>query len=217
MSVQQQEEFMMEHFETEEQQIEAIKRFWKENGAAIIVGALLGLGGLWGWRYYNDQQVALKEEASATFELQSAQLNSDELAFSQAQAYIDQHSDMGYALLMAFKLAQQAIERGDLAEAAKQLAFSAGNSDNVAVKSIANLRLARVQLALDKTDEALVTIDKVLDSAFVAQQQEIKGDIYLAQKLFDKARAAYSAALEANNSNTILKMKLDNLALTANG
>ncbi|MFT6898106.1 MAG: putative negative regulator of RcsB-dependent stress response [Paraglaciecola sp.] len=207
----------MEHYETEEQQIEAIKRFWKENGTAIIVGAVLGLGGLWGWRYFNEQQVTQQEEASVNFEQQSAQLASDESAFSQAQAYIDQHSDTGYALLMSFKLAQQAIERGDLAEAAKQLAFAASNGDNVAVQSIANLRLARVQLELDNTQEALVTIDKVLDQAFTAQQQEVKGDIYLAQKLFDKARAAYSAALQANSANTILKMKLDNLALTANG
>ena len=40
----------MEQFATEEQQVEAIKRFWKEHGTAIIVGAALGLGGLWGWR-----------------------------------------------------------------------------------------------------------------------------------------------------------------------
>ncbi|MFQ3198097.1 MAG: putative negative regulator of RcsB-dependent stress response [Paraglaciecola sp.] len=207
----------MEHYETEEQQIEAIKRFWKENGTAIILGAVIGLGGLWGWRFYNEQQITQQEDASANFEMQSAQLDSDEAAFSQAQAYIDQHSDTGYALLMAFKLAQQAIERDDLGEAAKQLTFAADTGDNIAVQSIANLRLARVQLALDNTEEALVTIDKVLDQAFAAQQQEIKGDIYLAQKFFDKARAAYSAALQANSANTILKMKLDNLALTANG
>jgi predicted negative regulator of RcsB-dependent stress response len=181
------------------------------------IGAVIGLGGLWGWRFYNEQQITQQEDASANFEMQSAQLDSDEAAFSQAQAYIDQHSDTGYALLMAFKLAQQAIERDDLGEAAKQLTFAADTGDNIAVQSIANLRLARVQLALDNTEEALVTIDKVLDQAFAAQQQEIKGDIYLAQKFFDKARAAYSAALQANSANTILKMKLDNLALTANG
>lgn len=207
----------MEHYETEEQQIDAIKRFWKENGTAIIVGAVLGLGGLWGWRYYNEQQVAQQEDASTTFEQRSAQLNAGESAFSQAQVYIDEHSDTGYALLMAFKLAQQAIERGDFAEAAKQLTFAASNADNVSVQSIANLRLARVQLEMDNLDKALVTIDKVSDQAFTAQQQEVKGDIYLAQKFFAKARAAYSASLEANNANTILKMKLDNLALTANG
>ena len=38
----------MEQYETEEQQVEAIKRFWKENGLSLVIGALLGLGGLLG-------------------------------------------------------------------------------------------------------------------------------------------------------------------------
>ena len=55
------------------------------------------------------------------------------------------------------------------------------------------------------------------DQAFKGQSEEIKGDVYLAQQLFDKARAAYSAALETNNRDQVLKMKLDNLAIAANG
>ena len=38
----------MEIYSTEEQQVEAIKSFWKENGSQIIVGAVLGLGGFSG-------------------------------------------------------------------------------------------------------------------------------------------------------------------------
>ncbi|GAC33573.1 YfgM family protein [Paraglaciecola polaris] len=207
----------MEHYETEEQQVEAIKRFWKENGTAVIVGAVLGLGGLWGWRYYNDEQIASKEQASVAFETQTASLQAQDASFGQAKQYIDENSDSGYALLMAFQLAQQAIDRKDLTEAEKQLSFAAQNSDSEAVKALANLRLARVQLALEQPDKALTSIDKVTATAFSAQQQEIKGDIYVNQKMFDKARSAYSAALAANGANNIVKMKLDNLALAANG
>ncbi|WP_166425053.1 tetratricopeptide repeat protein [Paraglaciecola sp. 20A4] len=207
----------MEHYETEEQQVEAIKRFWKENGTAIIVGAVLGLGGLWGWRYYNDEQIASKEQASAAFEAQTASLQAKDASFGDAKQYIDQNSDSGYALLMAFQLAQQAIDRKDLNEAEKQLSFAANNSDSEAVNGLANLRLARVQLALEQPEKALASIEKVTAIAFSAQQQEIKGDIYVKQEMFDKARSAYSAALAANSANNIVKMKLDNLALAANG
>ena len=55
------------------------------------------------------------------------------------------------------------------------------------------------------------------DQAFKGQSQEVKGDVYQAQELFDKARAAYSAALESNERDQVLKMKLDNLAVAANG
>tara|TARA_R110002124_G_scaffold131685_3_gene294002 strand:+ start:1088 stop:1711 length:624 start_codon:yes stop_codon:yes gene_type:complete len=207
----------MEHYETEEQQVEAIKRFWKENGTAIIVGAVLGLGGLWGWRYYNDEQIAAKEQASAAFESQTAALLAEDANFGQAKQYIDENSDTGYALLMAFQLAQQAIDRKDLSEAEKQLEFAAANSQNEAVNALANLRLARVQLALKQPEKALASAENITTAAFSAQQQEIKGDIYVKQEMFDKARSAYSAAVAANSANTVVKMKLDNLALAANG
>ena len=207
----------MEHYETEEQQVEAIKRFWKENGTAIIVGAVLGLGGLWGWRYYYDEQIAAKEQASAAFESQTAALLAEDANFGQAKQYIDENSDTGYALLMAFQLAQQAIDRKDLSEAEKQLEFAAANSQNEAVNALANLRLARVQLALEQPEKALASAENITTAAFSAQQQEIKGDIYVKQEMFDKARSAYSAAVAANSANTVVKMKLDNLALAANG
>ena len=207
----------MEQYETEEQQVEAIKRFWKENGLALVIGALLGLGGLLGWRYYNDSQIAAKEQASFAYEKASEELLKGESGFSQGKTFIDSHSDTGYAMLMALEMAQQAIERKDLSEAAKQLEFVASNAKLSAVQSVAQLRLARIQIEQGEFELALVSADKVTDEAFKGQSQEIKGDVYLAQQLFDKARAAYSSALETNGRDQVLKMKLDNLAIAANG
>lgn len=207
----------MEQYETEEQQIEAIKRFWKENGVALVVGALLGFGGLLGWRYYNDSQIQAKEEASFAYTKASEELAKGEAGFSKAKSFIDAHNDTGYAILMALEMAQQAIERKDLSEAAKQLEFVAKNASLSAVKSVAQLRLARLQIEQGELELALTSADNVTDEAFQGQSQEIKGDVYQAQQLFDKARAAYSAALETNSRDQVLKMKLDNLAIAANG
>ncbi|MBU3005157.1 YfgM family protein [Paraglaciecola arctica] len=207
----------MEQYETEEQQIEAIKRFWKENGVALVIGALLGLGGLLGWRYYNDSQIAAKEQASFAYEQASQELLKGEVGFSKAKTFIDAHSDSGYAMLMALEMAQQAIERKDLAEAAKHLELVASNAKLSAIQSVAQLRLARIQIEQGKLELALKSADKITDEAFKGQSQEIRGDVYQAQQLFDKARAAYSAALETNGRDQVLKMKLDNLAIAANG
>ncbi|GAC37485.1 YfgM family protein [Paraglaciecola psychrophila] len=207
----------MEQYETEEQQVEAIKRFWKENGLSLVIGALLGLGGLLGWRYYNDSQIEAKEQASFAFEKASEELIKGEAGFGQAKTFIESHSDTGYAILMAFEMTQQAIERKDLDEAVKQLEFVVSNAKLSAVQSIAQLRLARIQIEQGEFELALASANKVSDKAFIAQSQEIKGDVYLAQQLFDKARAAYSAALETNERDQVLKMKLDNLAVAANG
>ena len=207
----------MEQYETEEQQVEAIKRFWKENGLALVIGALLGLGGLLGWRYYNDFQIEAKEQASFAYEKSSEDLLKGEVGFSQAKTFIDSHNGTGYAMLMALELSQQAIERKDLTEAAKQLEYVANNAKLSAVQSVAQLRLARIQIEQGELKLALASADKVKDQAFNSQSQEIKGDVYQVQQLFDKARAAYSAALESNASDRVLKMKLDNLAIAANG
>lgn len=207
----------MEQYETEEQQVEAIKRFWKENGVSLVIGALLGLGGLLGWRYYNDSQIEAKEQASFAYEKASEELIKGEAGFGQAKSFIDNHSDTGYAMLMALEMSQQAIERKDLVEAAKQLEFVVSNAKLSAVQSIAQLRLARIQIEQGEFELALASADKVSDQAFTSQSQEIKGDVYSAQQLFDKARAAYSAALETNTRDQVLKMKLDNLAIAANG
>ena len=207
----------MEQYETEEQQVEAIKRFWKENGLALVIGALLGLGGLLGWRYYNDSQIEAKEQASFAYEKASEDLLKGELGFSQAKTFIDSHSGTGYAMLMALELSQQAIERKDLTEAAKQLEFVANNAKLSAVQSVAQLRLARIQIEQGELELALASADKITDEAFSGQSQEIRGDVYQVQKLFDKARAAYSAAIETNARDKVLKMKLDNLAIAANG
>ncbi len=207
----------MEQYETEEQQVEAIKRFWKENGLALVIGAILGLGGLLGWRYYNDSQIEAKEQASFAYEKASEDLLKGELGFSQAKTFIDSHSDTGYAMLMALELSQQAIERKDLTEAANQLEFVANNAKLSAVQSVAQIRLARIQIEQGEFEQALASADKVNDQAFNSQSQEVRGDVYKAQQLFDKARAAYSAALETNASDQVLKMKLDNLAIAANG
>lgn len=206
----------MEEYATEEQQVEAIKRFWKENGVAIIVGAALGLGGLWGWRYYNESQIAAQEQASATYQQVVEKLGQEDAAYGKALEFVNTNTESSYAVLTAFQLAQQAVERKDLDEAAKQLEIAAKGADSKPVQAIANLRLARVQVEQAQLEQALITLEQVSDPAFSGQVDEIKGDVFLAQSLFDKARAAYSSALEKNANNTLLKMKLDNLAVASN-
>lgn len=207
----------MEQFATEEQQVEAIKRFWKDNGMAIVVGAVIGLGGLWGWRYYNAEQVAQQEQASKSYNEAMDALAADAAGYTTAVNFISEHSDNGYALLTALQLAKTAVERSDLPEAAKQLKFVVDNADIAAVQSIAKIRLARVQIEQGELDMALTTLAGIQDDAFASQVEEAKGDAYLKQQLFDKARAAYSAVLEKEENNQLVKMKLDNLAVAANG
>ncbi|MEP4889904.1 MAG: tetratricopeptide repeat protein [Aliiglaciecola sp.] len=204
----------MEEFATEEQQVEAIKRFWRENGLAIAVGVVLGVGGLYGWRYYNDTQIAAKEAASISYEQLSTTLTSENT--QKAEAFVESNEG-GYSILTALQLAKIAVDSGELEKAVDHLKFAANNAQDAALKSVANLRLARVQNSLNQFDQALASLDLVTQPAFIAQVEEIKGDIYFNQSNFDAAKEAYTASLEANAGNQPVKMKLDNLAVVING
>ena len=45
----------MDIYASEEEQVQAIKKWGKENGPGIIAGLILGLGALFGWRYWQGQ------------------------------------------------------------------------------------------------------------------------------------------------------------------
>ena len=42
--------------DSEEEQVDKIKKWWDANGKQIIAGAVLGLAGVFGWNYYVDYQ-----------------------------------------------------------------------------------------------------------------------------------------------------------------
>ncbi|GAA0857063.1 YfgM family protein [Aliiglaciecola litoralis] len=204
----------MEQFETEEQQVEAIKRFWKENGLAIGIGVVLGIGGLYGWRYYNDTQIAAQEAASKSYSTMISSLSAENTA--QAEAFVE-NNDTGYSVLTALQLAKLAVESDDLSAAAKHLKQVANKASDEAIKSVANVRLARVQNALNEYDAALATLTLVTQDSFKAQVAEIQGDIYLNQQKIEQAKEAYTESLNADANNQLVKMKLDNLAVAING
>ncbi|WP_100643261.1 YfgM family protein [Alteromonas facilis] len=203
----------MEQFATEEQQVEAIKRFWKENGMAIVVGAVLGLGGLWGWRYYSDSQLAAKEAASLEYQSVIEGLQT-EAGLERAKTFLSSNEASGYASLTAMIMAAQAIQSEDLDSAATYLK-TATEAQDVALRDMALVRLARVQLAQNDADSALDNVSKVASESFTAQVEEIKGDAYSLKADFVQARLAYGNAVEAAPENRVVKMKLDNLAVAS--
>ncbi|MDN3653390.1 tetratricopeptide repeat protein [Thalassotalea ponticola] len=207
----------MEAYQTEEQQVEAIKSFWRENGNSLIAGLVIGLGGFVGWNYYQDNQLQEQYQAAYDYQQTMDAFASKQQDFrTQTQAFIDNNSDKVYATFAAFALAQDAVEHQDYAEAAKQLqvAINATESDNL--KAIGNLRLARVQVQQGEYQAALTTLNAITLASFVASVEEVKGDAYLLQGDKAQARAAYQAAADAGGlqASPALQMKLDDLAVS---
>lgn len=207
----------MEVYTTEEQQVEVIKSWWKENGTSVLAGTVIGLVGLFGWRYYNELQQTNQEAASQAYNAMTAQLaKGDDAALEQAKSFISAHQGDAYAELAALQLAAAAVKAGKLDLAAEQLTQVAANGDE-SIKPIAALRLARVLKDQGKADEALAQLGKINNDAFKAQVAEVRGDILQKQGKAEEARDAYQAAADAGGlqSSAELKLKMDDLALPA--
>jgi len=203
----------MEIYSTEEQQAEAIKRFFRENGLSLALGVIVGLGGLYGWKAYNQNQITTAEQASDAY---TKLVESDDVLAS-ADAFISENKDTQYATLAAFVAAKEAVDAQKLDVANEKLSWIVSNVDNAQLKAIATTRLARVQIAQQQYDDALTTLNSLLPEAFNANVAELKGDIYTQQGNKEQARVAYQAAVDAGGltSNPLLQIKLDDLAVTS--
>ena len=203
----------MDIYSTEEQQAEAIKRFFRENGLSLALGVIVGLGGLYGWKAYNQNQITTAEQASDAY---TKLVESDDVLAS-ADAFISENKDTQYATLAAFVAAKEAVEKNDLDAASEKLNWIITNEKNPELKATAATRLARVHIAQKQYDQALATLNSQLPESFAATVAELKGDIFSAQGDKAQARTQYQAAADKGGleNNPLLQIKLDDLAQTS--
>lgn len=205
----------MEIYSTEEQQVEAIKSFWKENGNAVILGVVLGLGGLYGWKYFSNLKVEKAQAAAVAYDDLTKKMGEKDADLVALASQLNaQHGDTAYPLLAALIAAKHAVDNNDLATAKTELSNALALTKDPVFTATIQLRLARLELALNNVDAALAIVNGTFPDAFKATQHEIKGDALLAKGDKAQARVAYQVAVDASgtNINNNLQLKLDDLA-----
>ena len=207
----------MDVYKTEEEQVEAIKKWWQENGKSIIAGVVIGITAIFGWRAYDNHIAVQSEQASVLYEqmIVAARTNDDENILVYANRIIDDYKSSTYAVFASLMLAKVAAEAGELEQAETHLQWVLKNNSQAEFEHIARLRLARILIASDKLELASKTLDVSKPGDFVARYDELRGDIYVKQGKSDEAIKAYEKSL-ANTKGTgdaqsILQMKLDDL------
>ena len=204
-------------YETEEQQIEAIKQFWKRYGSWLVSGVVAIILVWFGWQYWQERQIENRSQASTAYQqvLESLADEQRETANLQARQIIGTYPNTPYAQLSALILADLAVENNDLQQAEQQLEWAASNGTDVAIGYIAQLRLARIYLADNKLDAALKIVQTIDDETFSPTAKAIEGDVWVAKGDIDAARTAYQIALENltpdNPWYELVSMKLVNL------
>jgi len=206
-------------YQTEEQQVEAIKSYWEENGNMIIAGIVLGFAGFIGFNLYKDNKLDNEIAISDSYQTLIENSAIDKAAFGEnAKKFINENGNTSYASLTALALAKDAADKKDWQGAQTQLTAALESAPTEGIKGIASLRLARVQIQQEQYEQALATLAKPISKSFVAAVEEIKGDTYLLQGKEELARNAYQAAITADGlaSSPSLQMKLDDLATAVN-
>ena len=204
----------MSTYQTDEEQIEAIKKWWKENGRSVIAGVVIGLlvvGGGKGWMEYRRVQA---ENASSFFEGFSQAANSGDLeaALKRGEALLDEYGGSTYALFTALRLAKLQYDAGQKDQAKARLEWVTQQTADAAITGLAKVRLARLFLDLEAFDQADALSADPADDAYQGEFLAIQGDIKLARGDREGARQAYADALEKGVSTpNLVRMKLAEL------
>lgn len=213
----------------EEENIEALKKWWDENGKPLLFFAIFVIGGYGAWLLWQNSQATDAEIASDLYEeVLSLAISEPGLPVTEQESLrilelFDQlkvdYSGSVYALYGALFAAQQLVNANDLDAAEDSLQWVLDNQQNGLFSQTdegliltTNLRLGRVILAKGESERALNLVNGIDPKAFEAGFAELRGDIYVTMGRIVDARDAYIAAQQAGSSNDGLRMKLDDLA-----
>ena len=212
----------------EEESIEALKKWWQDNGKGLAYTAVALFTGVTGWLVWNNSTASQAEAASDLYEeilsitlVEEGERVSDAHSARVIELAESLRLDYGssiYAKFASLFSAQQAVQTGNLSTAERDLQWILENRSQGLMGEVdegliltASLRLGRVILAQGDAERALDLLNALDPSAFEGGFGELRGDIYLALGRFVDARDAYTAAQQAGSSSDGLRMKLDNL------
>jgi predicted negative regulator of RcsB-dependent stress response len=201
----------------EQEQVEALKAWWKENGKWVIGALVVGLLGFAGTKYWKGYQAGQAAEAAklyAEVEKQAATNDAKRIG-DAADALVSRYGSSAYAPRAQLLAAQASLQARDVAHAKVQLQWVIEHASETGLQDTARLKLASVLLDEKKYDEALKQIDTAHPESFTGLYADLKGDVLSAQGKNEEARAAYLQALEKTDAKStyrnLIQLKLDGL------
>ncbi len=203
----------------EQEQLEALKAWWKDNGNWIlgtVLVVVVAMGGWRGWHYYQHQQAT----KAATLYMQVVEQvgsNDPKRVNDAAAAVMDKFASTAYAARAALLAAQVNEQAKDVAHAKTQLQWVIDHAGEAALKDVARLRLAAVLLDEKNYADALQLLEAKHPESFDGLYADLRGDVLSAQGKTDEARSAYKLAYEKFDAQNIyrnlIQMKIDALGV----
>lgn len=201
----------MSTYQTEEEQVEAIKKWWKENGRSVVGGIVLGFAIIGGWQAWQGYQRTQGENASAWYDAmrQAVSVANYDTAMEHGQRLIGEYGNTAYASFAALELAKLAYQRGEKSVARNHLRWVSESAPDASLKELARLRLGRLLLDLNELPALQNLLSTEPLPAFAGEFAALRGDMEIAKGNRDAARDAYREALTKGvEDEGLLRMKL---------
>ncbi|HEX5364426.1 MAG TPA: tetratricopeptide repeat protein [Gallionella sp.] len=203
----------------EQEQIDALKAWWKDNGKYVLGAVLLLVIAFGGWRGWQSHQKNKNVEAATLYAEFTRQLESNDAkrVNDAAAAVMGKYADSAYAAHAALLAAQFNEFKKDVAHAKTQLQWVIDHADEASLKDVARLRLAAILLDEKSYDAAMKLLNAAHPDSFNGLYSDLKGDVLNAQGKTDEARTAYKLAFDKTDAKSmyrnLIQMKMDALGV----
>ncbi|QBZ82628.1 membrane protein [Hydrogenovibrio crunogenus] len=212
----------MSRYETDEEQVEAIKSWWKKNGTQLLSGILVIVLAWTGWTYWQNAQMTKALNASAVFEVMQVKQSQNALGdvLRDGLKLMEEQPDSPYASGVALMIAKHYFDENAFDKAIENYQWTIEHAPDHSIELIARLRLVTVYVQekmFEKADQVLAGIDqKALSLAEKGNYDFQVAELALTEGDLSQAKEAYNRVVsnaEAPESvQNLAKLKLADLA-----
>jgi predicted negative regulator of RcsB-dependent stress response len=172
-----------------------------------------------GWRWWQGHLDARGIQASTVYARMVEALERGDRAegFRRLGELERDYPGSPYADQAKLIAARVEVEANELDKAVQELTAVAQNSKDRELALVARERLARVEIAQGRPDQALTTLNAVEPGAFTARYHAVRGDAYYAMGDKTAALKEYRSAAGATEAGdaALLDLKIADLAAAA--
>ncbi|MCY4128964.1 MAG: tetratricopeptide repeat protein [Gammaproteobacteria bacterium] len=201
----------MSDYLTDEEQVDRLKKLWKDYGITVVVALAVGIGGTVAWDYFKAYQSDKAQDAS---NLYTSYLEASGLGEPTSSFVEELESNYGQSAYFAFTLLRQAkgeVDEANFEAAHESLTRAFEVARGSPIGDLVALRKAKVEFELGDYESVLLTLQEVQTAGYRWQALMLKGDVHFQNNELDAARDAYQSAkdqLPVGFESGVVEMRL---------